>query len=136
MSRVILLAADHPMPLYESGLRRVRTSREGGYTVTCEEEGFSVQAHIYYQSGVDELELDIRPFRYEVNLAPTREDARLLRDYLSACCAPGEQVELWNLWLTGTRARPFHLSGRLSQLEEDTLRQLEEREQTCITITV
>ena len=136
MSRVILLAADHPMPLYDSGVRRIRTSREGGYTITCEEEGFSVQEHRYYQSAVDDLQLAIRPYRYELNLAPTKQDARLLRDYLSACCTPGEQVELWHLWLSGEPVRAFHLIGRLTDLEEDTLRQMEDQDQTCITITI
>ena len=42
MSAVTLLCADRPLPLYESGVRRVETSSYGGYTVRIEASGFSV----------------------------------------------------------------------------------------------
>lgn len=40
MSAVTLLCADRPLPLYESGVRRVETSSYGGYTVRIEASGF------------------------------------------------------------------------------------------------
>ena len=75
MSRVILLAADHPMPLYDPELRRVTVS--GGFTL--ETPGFSVQAHEYYRDAVDSLGLEMKPFQYELNLDATDEDAEQLR---------------------------------------------------------
>ena len=55
MSCVYLLAASHPLPLYDAGLRRLRTVKAGITVVTVEEDGFSVQAHEYYRCAVDEL---------------------------------------------------------------------------------
>ena len=74
--------------------------------------------------------------RYELDLRATAQDAALLRDYLRASCVSGEQVELWNLWVGDARVRAFHLAGPLADLDADALAQLEERDQTCITLTV
>ena len=52
MSAVTLLCADRPLPLYESGVRRVETSSHGGYTVRIEASGFSVGEHTYYREAV------------------------------------------------------------------------------------
>ena len=136
MSCVYLLAASHPLPLYDSGLRRLRTVKDGSMVVTVEEDGFSVQAHEYYRCAVDELGLDMQPCRYELNLAPTAEDAAHLRAYLEQNCARGETVELWHLWVGGEKHRIRRFSGPLSALERDTLEQLEEHPQTCLTITI
>ena len=132
MSRVMLLCADHPLPLYDSQTRRVYFRRGVRY----EEDGFSVQPHVYYRPAVDDLELSMKLHRYELDLRATAQDAVLLRDYLRASCVSGEQVELWNLWVGDARARPFHLAGPLADLDADALAQLEERDQTCITLTV
>ena len=118
MSRVILLCADHPLPLYAAQTRRVYFHRGVRY----EEEGFSVQPHVYY--------------RYELDLRATEQDAALLRDYLRQSCIPGEQVELWNLWVSDIRVRAFRLTGPLADLDADALVQMAEREQTCITLTI
>ena len=64
------------------------------------------------------------------------EDAALLRDYLRQSCIPGEQVELWNLWVSDIRVRAFRLTGPLADLDADALVQMAEREQTCITLTI
>ncbi len=136
MSCAYLLAASHPLPLYDSGLRRLRTVKAGTTVVTVEEDGFSVQAHEYYRRAVDELGLDMHPCRYELNLAPTGEDAAQLRAYLKQNCAHGETVELWHLWVGGEKHRIRRFSGSLSALERDTLEQLEEHSQTCLTITI
>ena len=132
MSRMILLCADHPLPLYDSQTRRVDFRRGVRY----EEDGFSVQPHVYYRPAVDDLELPMKPHRYELDLRATAQDAALLRDYLRQNCAPGEQVELWNLWVGDARVRAFRLAGLLADLDADALTQLEEREQTCITLTI
>ncbi|HJH62414.1 MAG TPA: hypothetical protein IAC84_03995 [Firmicutes bacterium] len=136
MSHVTLLAADSPLPLYDPGARRIRTVRFGQRTFTMDQDGFSVQAHGYYRVAVDDLELPIKPFRYELNLQATQQDAELLRDYLDKNLSPGEQVQVWNLWV-GTVEEPYrahHFSGALPDLQLDTLEQMEERYQTCLTI--
>lgn len=121
MSRVILLAADHPMPLYDPELRRISVSN--GFTV--EAPGFSVQGHEYYRDAVDSLGLEMKPFQYELNLDATDEDAEQLRTYLETNGTPGEQVELWNLWVGDDReAHVPHFRGRLADLDADTLDQL------------
>ena len=132
MSRVMLLCADHPLPLYDSQTRRDYFRRGVRY----EEDGFSVQPHVYYRPAVDDLELPMKLHRYELDLRATAQDAALLRDYLRASCVSGEQVELWNLWVGDARVRAFHLAGPLADLDADALAQLEERDQTCITLTV
>ena len=132
MSRVILLCADHPLPLYAAQTRRVYFHSGVRY----EEEGFSVQPHVYYRPAVDNLELSMKPPRYELDLRATEQDAALLRDYLRQSCIPGEQVELWNLWVSDIRVRAFRLTGPLADLDADALVQMAEREQTCITLTI
>ncbi|HJG86024.1 hypothetical protein [Pseudoflavonifractor capillosus] len=136
MSCVYLLAASHPLPLYDSGLRRLRTVKAGITVATVEEDGFSVMEHSYYRHAVDDLGLDMQPCRYELNLAPTEEDAALLRAYLEQACAHGETVELWHLWVGGEAHRVRRFSGPLSALERDTLEQLAEHPQACLTITI
>ena len=132
MSRVILLCADHPLPLYAAQTRRVYFHRGVRY----EEEGFSVQPHVYYRPAVDNLELSMKPHRYELDLRATEQDAALLRDYLRQSCLPGEQVELWNLWVGDGPARAFRFTGPLAALEPDSLEQLFEQAQTCLTIEI
>lgn len=136
MSCVYLLAASHPLRLCDSAFRRLRAVKVGRTDFTVEEDGFSVQEHVYYRTAVNDLSLDMQPYRYELNLAPTREDAAQLRAYLSKNCARGETVELWRLWVGGETYRVRRFSGPLSALEQDTLEQLEEHPQTCLTITI
>ena len=136
MSCVYLLSASHPLPLYDSGLCRLRTVKTGTTDITVEEDGFSVQEHGYYRQAVNDLALDMQPYRYELNLSPTEEDAAQLRAYLSKNCARGETVELWHLWVGGEKYRVRRFSGPLSALEQDTLEQLEEAYQSCLTIAI
>ncbi len=125
MSQVILLAADRPLPLHEPTTRRIRTVRSGRETIPVEEEGFSVRAHAYYRGAVEGLGLEMKPYQYELDVAPAREEAALLRDYLAARCRPGEQVELWNLWVGPDRAKKVpSFRGRLADLDEQALAQL------------
>ena len=122
MSHVILLCADRPLPLYDSGIRRVRT--EGA--VTVEGDGFSVQANEYYRQAVEELDFPMKPCRYELDLEPTGQDAGLLRTYLERHLRPGEEVQLWSVWVP--RYPEDGLSryrGRLEDLDGDALALLE-----------
>ena len=136
MSQVILLAADHSLPQSVSGERRVRTVSYPGGTLTVEENGFSVAPNAYYRAAVEDLALDMKPFRYELDLRDTPHDLRCLRAYLTAHCVPGEQVELWNLWVGGEPLRVCRFSGNLKDFDLDTLQQLLERSQTCMTIKI
>ena len=134
MSAVTLLCADRPLPLYDSGVRWIETSTDGGYTVSVETNGFSVQEHVYYREAVDGLGLDLKPCQYELNLRATQEDAAELGAYLERNLRPGEAVELWNLWVGDGSARPRRFCGRLADLDFDTIMQLKERFQTCLAI--
>ncbi|MFQ7452477.1 MAG: hypothetical protein ACLRNQ_14995 [Flavonifractor plautii] len=122
MSAVTLLCADRPLPLYDSGIRRVETSSHGGYTVRIEASGFSVGEHTYYREAVEDLYLTMKPCRYELDLRATQEDAAELRAYLAKHLRPGETVELWNLWVGDGPARPRRFSGTLGDVELDTLK--------------
>ena len=117
MSAVTLLCADRPLPLYDSGIRRVETSSHGGYTVSIEVNGFSVQEHTYYREAVEDLGLTME-----------------LRAYLERHLRPGETAELWNLWVGEGPARPHRFGGHLADLDLDTIKQLKEQFQICLTI--
>ena len=117
MSAVTLLCADRPLPLYESGVRRVETSSYGGYTVRIEASGFSVGEHTYYREAVEDLYLTMKPCRYQLDLRATQEDAAELRAYLAKHLRPGETVELWNLWVGTDPARPRRFSGALGDVK-------------------
>ena len=132
MSCVYLLCSDRPLPLYESHARRRWTCRGIQYDT----DGFAVREHTYYRAAVDELGFSMKPCQRELDLRATDQDAELLRRYLRGNCAPGEQVELWNLWVGDVDVRAFHLEGPLSDLDKDTLEQLFEKDQTCMTITI
>ena len=134
MSAVTLLCAGRPLPLYDSGTRRVETSSHGGYTVSIEVNGFSVREHTYYREAVEDLGLTMKPCRYELALQATAEDAAELRAYLERHLRPGETAELWNLWVGEGPARPHRFGGHLADLDLDTIKQLEEQFQICLTI--
>ena len=93
MSRVILLCADHPLPLYAAQTRRVYFHRGVRY----EEEGFSVQPHVYYRPAVDNLELSMKPHRYELDLRATEQDGRS-----AAGLSAAELAFPVNRWSCGT----------------------------------
>ena len=122
MSAVTLLCADHPLPLYRSNSRRIRSTPSGPVT----EDSFSVQTHKYYRQAVKELGLTMKSFQYELDL----------RAYLEQHLRPGETAELWNLWVGDGPARAFRFTGPLDDLETDALEQLFERAQTCLTIQI
>lgn len=134
MSAVTLLCADRPLPLYDSGIRRVETSSHGGHTVSIEANGFSVQEHAYYREAVEDLGLTMKPCRYELDLRATEEDTAALRAYLEKYLHPGEAVELWNLWVGDGPTRPHRFGGRLADLDLDAIKQLHEQFQIRLTI--
>lgn len=137
MSYVRLLAAGHPMPLYEAPAPRVRTVSIGGVRHTIEENGFSVLEHEYYRSAVDELCLTMKPCQYELDLRATEDDLNQFRAYLTAHLTPGEEVELWGLWVGGAdEERPIRYRGPLNQFDRETLDLLEECRPVCVTITI
>ena len=127
MSCVILLAADRPLPLRAATTKRTRTVSAGGHTLTVEEDGFSVREQEYYRDAVETLGLglEMKPYRYELDVGATEQDAVLLRAYLEDHCAPGEQVELWNLWLGDDRETKVpSFRGQLMDLDREALEQL------------
>ncbi len=136
MSQVTLLTADHPLPQFASGEHRIRTVSTPDGTLRVEEDGFSVVPLTYYKSAVEDLALAIKPFRYELDLRDTPQDLLCLRSYLSAYGSPGEQIELWNLWVGGEDNSVRHFSGAFRDFDLETLKQLLETWQTCITITI
>ena len=78
----------------------------------------------------------MKPFQYELDLRATGEDAAQLRAYLETHLRPGETAELWNLWVGDGPARAFRFTGPLAALEPDSLEQLFEQAQTCLTIEI
>ena len=108
MSYVMLVAADHPLPLYDSGIRRSSASTAGGACVQVETPGFSIQPHQYYRDAV-----------------AAEAEAEQLRAYLKRSCRPGETIELWNLWVGDDREEKIaRFQGRLGDLDGEALEQL------------
>lgn len=134
MSHVILLCTDRPVPTREARTRRVRTVRDGGRTIRVEEDGFSVQPNEYYDQAVEELNFPMKPCRYELDLRPAREDARLLKEYLEQNLAEGETAQLWSVWVP--RYPEDGVSwyrGRWDDLDEEALTLLESWN-VCMTV--
>ena len=125
MSRVILIAADHPLPLCDRQEERTSTVTTDGFSVSVTGlRGFRVSEHTYYRCAVDELGYPMKAHQYELELEPCQTDLEHLRAYLSANLNPGEEAELWNLWLgTECEAPPVHFRGALADFDLDTLDQ-------------
>ena len=137
MSPVTPLCADRPLPLYEAKTRRTRIVQSGRHTLTIEEDGFSVQKHEYYLWAVNDLCLTMKPYPYELDLRATECDVTELQAYLRENLCSGEAVEIWHLWVgDNAPTRLIRFSGALEDLDLDTLEQLEEDYQTCMTITI
>ena len=125
MSRVILLAADKPLPLCVRQEERTKAVRvEGKQFTVSGPAGFAVREHSYYRFAVDELGLFMKSYQYELELEVCEKDLLHLKTYLSACLAPGEEAELWNLWVGIDRMGTVpHYRGQLSDFDTDTLEQ-------------
>ena len=125
MSCVTLIASDKPLPLCSCREPRTKIVHTGAakYTVSlpC---GFQVSEHCYYRQAVDELDLPIRLFQYELSLTPEESDLRNLQDYLRTNCSPGDCVQLWSLWVGGPEDTfcPLRRSGTLEELSVDVLK--------------
>lgn len=125
MSRVLLIAADKPLPLCDKQEERTVVSRCEGeeYRITCL-SGFCVSEHTYYRSAVDDLSYEIKPFRYELSLEEHESDLKNLLDYLREYFTYGEKVELWSLWVGDDQdSKPVHYAGNLIDFDMETLKQ-------------
>jgi len=134
MSRVLLIAADRPLPLRDRQEERTTLvklpdipdlgdmrGREMSFTGR---RGFLVEAHSYYRCSVDALGHSMKPYQYELHLEAHREDLNNLLAYLQESFSPGEEVELWNLWVGNDRDDRFpHFRGCLSDFDMETLEQ-------------
>ena len=125
MSRVLLIAADKPLPLCNKQEERTVVSQFGGeeYWVTCL-SGFRVSEHAYYRPAVDDLGYAIKPFQYELDLEEHEKDLKNLLNYLRENFVFGETVELWNLWVGDDQdSKPVPYAGNLLDFDMDTLKQ-------------
>lgn len=139
MSCVMLIAADKSLPVFHCQQSRIKAVHSGGTVISADlAAGFSIGEHVYYRAAVDELELPIKPFQYELNLEETQSDLRNLMTYLEANLSPGDCVELWRLWLSGDIGQrcPPRFQGRLADFDMDTLHQFLSMEQICLSITI
>lgn len=134
MSQVLLIAADHPLPLCDNQAERTTVitlpdhpdleDKAGGTISVTTLRGFKVQDLLYYRGAVEELGYSIKPHRYELELDCCPEDLEHLRAYLFAHLSPEHEIELWNLWLGNDReAEPVHYRGNLANFDLDTLEQ-------------
>ena len=134
MSQVLLIAADRPLPLWDKQEERTTViklpdhpdleDKAGGTLSVTTLRGFQVQELLYYRGAVEELGYSIKPHRYELELDCCPEDLEHLHHYLTASFAPGEEAELWNLWLGNDReAEPVPFRSALADFDLDTLDQ-------------
>ena len=129
MSQVYLIAADKELPLCDRQEYRESTvTLPNSRPITVGlESGFRVGEHSYYRDAVDSLGLEIKPFRYALDFECCEADLNQLLTYLKENFSPGEEVELWSLWVgDGHGERPIHYRGRLSEFDLDTLGMLTE----------
>ena len=124
MSHVNLIAAGRELPLcgrqeYRESAVTVPDSKPFTIGYAC---GFRVEEHSYYRDSVDFLDYEMRPFQYELSLEKCETDLNHLLTYLRENFSPGEEVELWSLWVgDGHGGRPRRYRGRLSEFDLDTL---------------
>ena len=154
MSHVCLIAADKELPLRDKQEYRestVTVPNNERFTIGCA-RGFAVMEHRYYRDAVDDLGLAIRPFQYALDFECCEADLNHLLAYLRENFSPGEEVELWSLWVgSGGGERPVRYRGRLPEFDLDTLGMLTEMQyepditrrypgglvsQICITVEI
>ena len=126
MSRVLLIAADKPLPLCDKQTERTRTVTLSGkaFTITAM-GGFSVSEHSYYRSCVDELGYPMKPYQYELSVETQNEDLADFKAYLEEQLTPGEEIELWNLWVGDEPVPLTRLIGKWEDFDLDTLKQFD-----------
>lgn len=134
MSRVLLIAADKPLPLWMFDQQIRRTTEDIPNPVLC---GFSVFENRYYRQAVDDLGYPMKPYQYELYMYSDEADFSDLREYLREHFVPGETVELWNVWVGDVNPpKPPHFSGMFEDFDLDTLKQLFEQETCWLSITI
>ena len=122
MSHVILIAADKEIPL----LDHAREFTYENHRVVFS-NGVRVLAHEYYRWAMDGLGYEMKPCQYELDVVQHENDLRSLVDYLKENFSPGEEAELWSLWVgSGGGEKPRRYRGRLSEFDLDTLGMLTE----------
>ena len=129
MSHVCLIAADKELPLCDKQEYRestVTVPNNEHVTIGCT-RGFAVMEHSYYRDSTDCLDYEMKPFQYELTPERCETDLNHLLTYLRENFSPGEEVELWSLWVgDGHGERPIRYRGRLSEFDLDTLGMLTE----------
>ena len=128
MSKVNLIASDQELPLCDRQEFRESTVAVSGcepVTVGCT-CGFVVAPHEYYRDAVDDLSIEMKPFLYTFDFQVCQTDLDHLLAYLRENFAPGEEVELWSLWVGLDGGKVHRYRGRLSEFDLDTLGMLYE----------
>lgn len=155
MSHVNLIAADRELPLCDRQEFREHYSADldtmgiepPTIGFTC---GFAVAPHEYYRNAVDELGIEMKSFQYVLDFKYCGTDLNHLRAYLRDNFSPGEEVELWSLWVGSGAGSTCHYRGTLSEFDLDTLGMLYELErepdltgefddlicQVCLTVEI
>ena len=151
MSRVNLIAADKELPLCDRREFREHTTTVNGEAFTIGfTQGFQVAPHQYYRDSVDCLDIEMKPFQYELNFEICQTDLDHLLAYLRENFAPGEEVELWSLWVGSGAGSVRRYRGKLSEFVLETLGMLYETQrepdltgefddlfcQVCVTVEI
>ena len=127
MSHVNLIAADKELPC--TGWEQVKETDLlfiSSGPALLDDELCMVSPHEYYRDSVDELDLEMKPFQYELSFYPCRGHLNRLLAYLRDNFSPGEEVELWSLWVGSGAGRVHRYWGKLSEFDLDTLGMLYE----------
>ena len=146
MSRVYLIAADKPLPLRSLQREQTRVMersprfRDPGlrgrrYDISSLSE-CSVAEHTYYRQAVDMLGYSMKPWQYELEVTGDQWALEQLTGYLRENLSPGEQAELWSLWVGDSPARLVRCRGSLVDFDMETLNQCLTAERICLTITL
>jgi len=134
MSRVMLIAADKPLPLCDKQEERTTIvdlpdlpalGNKAGKTISFTGlRGFKVEEHAYYLPAVKALGLPMMSYQYELHLESHDHDLRHLLCYLRDNFSSGETVELWNLWVGVDQDDPLlRYQGTLAEFDMETLKQ-------------
>ena len=78
----------------------------------------------------------MKGYQYELEVTKDQWSLEELTAYFRENLSPGEQVELWSLWIGNESIPPVRYAGYLSDFDMDTLHQFLDAESICITITV
>lgn len=138
MSRVMLIAADKPLPFCSRCEVRTKTVVIEGTAHTISfHRGFQVSAHSYYRSCVDGFGYSMKSYQYELDLDSNETDLTHLKNYLSEHLSRGEQAELWSLWVSDLPERaPLRSHIPLSVFTMSDLDRLLNADDLCITVTI